>query len=80
MALNDNRFLRKNDAIIPMIFFRKKNLSDNRDNREAIIAISRSVLGPLNGTMFPLRPLSRIIAISRFAPGTDYGPMFPLQL
>jgi hypothetical protein len=44
MAPNDNRFSRKNDAIIAItIILQKTKNSDNYDNHKAIIAIGRSL-------------------------------------
>ncbi len=84
MTPNDNRFSRKNDAIIAIIVISGK--TKNSDNREAIIAISRSLYGslrpyipstalcPLYGPLSPLRPSVPSTALCPF-----YGPLSPLR-
>jgi hypothetical protein len=71
------------------LFREKKKISNNHDNREAIIAISRSLLGPLRpyipstalcpvygpmSRLFPLRPSLPSMALCPF-----YGPLSPLR-
>jgi hypothetical protein len=72
-----NHFSRKNDAIIAIfIISRKLNFSDNRDNREAIIAISRFALGPSTAlcSLYGPRPPLRSSVYLRPNPSTAICP------